>query len=55
MLMQGCATNTKEIKVLSCDGWKPIYFSKLDTQETIKQIKAHNAFYDWCKEKENLR
>lgn len=48
-------TNTKEIKVLSCDGWKPIYFSKLDTQETIKQIKAHNAFYDWCKEKENLR
>lgn len=54
----GCETRIKEIEVpvMSCAGWKPIYYSKSDTVDTICQIRAHNAFYDFqCNGKQPVK
>ena len=45
LLMSGCESTTV-IKVPSCDGFKLIYPSRLDTLETKEQILAHNEFFE---------
>jgi hypothetical protein len=40
--LTGCQT-TMGSGEISCDPWRPIYWSKADTAGTIGQVKEHNA------------
>lgn len=45
LLLAGCAqtTGTGATKAAICDQFRPIRWSASDTDESLKQIKAHNA------------
>jgi len=42
--LTGCA-KTMGSAGTECARWSPIYWSKTDTDDTIKQVKEHNAVY----------
>lgn len=51
----GCNVSEKEIMRMAtadtaafCDISRPIYWSRKDTLETVKQVKAHNAVGKIC-------
>jgi hypothetical protein len=51
----GCNLSEKEIMRMAtadtaafCDIARPIYWSRKDTLETVKQVKAHNAVGKIC-------
>ena len=41
-LLPGCARTTAS-EGTECVRWKPIYWSKADTDSTVLQVKEHNA------------
>jgi hypothetical protein len=41
-LLPGCMTLTASGET-ECARWTPIYWSKLDTTDTVSQVKEHNA------------
>ncbi len=42
--LTACATTTASGGI-ECVRWKPILWSKTDTDETIRQVKEHNAVW----------
>lgn len=42
--LTGCATMTASGGT-ECTRWRPIYWSKSDTDDTIRQVKEHNAVF----------
>lgn len=42
--LTGCAKTTASGGT-ECARWRPIYWSRLDTDGTIAQVKEHNAVY----------
>lgn len=45
-LLTGCATNIAGIADTGCQSFKPISMSKADTEQTKRQIVAHNKVHD---------
>ena len=45
LILQGCATTTGSAgtDAVVCAAFEPIRWSKKDTDETIRQVKEHNA------------
>lgn len=48
--MAACAMNANGTKRLpvdtSCAAFRPITYSKTDSPETVKEVRAHNRVYD---------
>lgn len=44
VILTGCAKTTASGGT-ECARWSPIYWSKADTDGTIRQVKEHNAVY----------
>ena len=44
-ILPGCATTTASVgtDAVACSAFEPIRWSKKDTEETIRQVKEHNA------------
>lgn len=42
--LTGCA-RTMASGGTECSRWRPIYWSRSDTEETIRQVKEHNAVF----------
>jgi hypothetical protein len=44
-ILAGCATTTASVgtDAVACSAFEPIRWSKKDTEETIRQVKEHNA------------
>jgi hypothetical protein len=43
-ILSGCATTTgSSARSLACGAFEPIRWADADTDETIRQVKAHNA------------
>jgi hypothetical protein len=44
-ILPGCATTTAFVgtDAVACSAFEPIWWSKKDTDETIRQVKEHNA------------
>ncbi len=44
-ILTGCATTTASVgtDAVACSAFEPIRWSKRDTEETIRQVKEHNA------------
>ena len=50
-LLSGCATTTATVATNAsvCAIWKPVSWSKKDTDQTITEIKVNNARREaWC-------
>ena len=45
MSLAGCATAPMPGAVVYCQIEKPISWSKKDTDQTIREVKGHNAVY----------
>ena len=45
LILQGCATTTGSTgnDVVACSAFEPIRWSAKDTDDTIRQVKEHNA------------
>jgi len=45
LILAGCATTTASAgtDAVACSAFEPIRWSKKDTEETVRQAKAHNA------------
>jgi hypothetical protein len=45
LILTGCATTTASVgtDAVACSAFEPIRWSKMDTDDTIRQIKEHNA------------
>lgn len=45
LMLPGCATMTASVgtDAVACSAFEPIRWSKKDTDETIRQVKEHNA------------
>jgi hypothetical protein len=45
LILAGCATTTGSVgtDAVACSAFEPIRWSKRDTEETIRQVKEHNA------------
>jgi hypothetical protein len=45
LILAGCATTTASVGTdsVACSAFEPIQWSKKDTDETIRQVKEHNA------------
>jgi hypothetical protein len=46
-ILPGCATRTASVgtDAVACSAFEPIRWSKKDTEETIWQVKEHNAVW----------
>ena len=44
-ILPGCATTTASVgtDAVACSAFEPIRWSNKDTEETIRQVKEHNA------------
>jgi hypothetical protein len=44
-ILPGCAMTTASVgtNAVACSAFEPIRWSKKDTEETIRQVKEHNA------------
>lgn len=44
-ILPGCATTTASVgtDAVACSAFEPMRWSKKDTDETIRQVKEHNA------------
>lgn len=46
LCLVGCATTTGSVATdVSCEAFEPILWSEKDTDETIRQIREHNAVW----------
>lgn len=46
-ILTGCAKMMATLAIdTSCKAFRPITWSHSDTDQTIKEVKAHNAVYD---------
>ncbi len=47
LILTGCATTTASVgtDAVACSAFEPIRWSKRDTEETIRQVKEHNAVW----------
>lgn len=51
LLLAGCATTTdtavidRAASLTACQAFRPIAWSRLDTDQTILDVKSHNAAY----------
>ena len=45
LILQGCVTTTGTVATdaIACSAFEPIRWSAKDTDETIRQVKGHNA------------
>jgi hypothetical protein len=45
LILAACATTTASVgtSAVACSAFEPIQWSKKDTDETIRQVKEHNA------------
>lgn len=45
LILAGCATTTASVgtDAVACSAFEPIRWSERDTEETIRQVKEHNA------------
>lgn len=55
LAIAGCNVSERELRRMAtadtaafCDIARPIYWSRKDTLETVKQVKAHNAVGKIC-------
>ena len=48
LILPGCATMTASVgtDAVACSAFEPIRWSKKDTDDTIRQIKKHNAAWN---------
>ena len=43
LMASGCATTTDTAVISACAAWRPIEWSRADTDETIRQVRISNA------------
>jgi hypothetical protein len=45
LILAGCVTMTPSVgtDAVACSAFEPIHWSKKDTDDTIRQVKEHNA------------
>jgi len=45
LILTGCATTTASVETdaVACSAFEPIRWSRRDTDNTIRQVKEHNA------------
>jgi hypothetical protein len=43
LMLTGCATTTSVTDAVACSAFEPIRCSKKNTDESIRQVKEHNA------------
>lgn len=51
LILPGCATTTATVATNQsvCEVWKPVSWSKKDTDQTITEVKINNARREgWC-------
>lgn len=48
LILAACATTTASVgtDAVACSAFEPIRWSKKDTDETIRQVKEHNAAWE---------
>jgi hypothetical protein len=57
-ILPGCATTTASVgtDAVACSAFEPIRWSKRDTEETIRQVKEHNAAWmSMCSSRDDSR